>query len=237
VAPRRHYGPRDLATPARHHTGGGAPLPTPKEIARFGRRQIVAAATGTVEQLKGIGEAAVGAVRAIDSPGDLLKLGAGLYCAVDPRVAGTCETVAASTNDPVFHDARAAGNGGVLLGASVVLFRGRGQFLNKLGSRRAPGRSLQGKPDELLRPGGMPIGRPGKSPGIREVTSQKEIDDQFDALRMHGTPTQNLDYGGIGYDLRGGGFVGRRESKRFGPTLDVDIPNVTDVRKIHISSR
>jgi len=71
------------------------------------------------------------------------------------------------------------------------------------------------------------------SPGIREVSSQKELDELFEQIRAHGTPTQSR-YPGTGYDLPGGGFVGRRESKRFGPTLDINIPAVRDVRKIHV---
>jgi hypothetical protein len=71
------------------------------------------------------------------------------------------------------------------------------------------------------------------TPGIREVSSQKELDDLFEELRVHGTPTGSR-YPGSGYDLTGGGFIGRRQSKKFGPTLDINIPGVEDVTKIHV---
>ena len=91
-------------------------------------------------------------------------------------------------------------------------------------------------PDELVRPRGTPIGRPGTTPGIREVPSAKDLDELFEQLRKHGTPTKSR-YPGSGYDLPGGGFVGRRESKRFGPTLDINIPGVPDVKKVHVSGK
>jgi hypothetical protein len=89
------------------------------------------------------------------------------------------------------------------------------------------------KPDEILRPGGAPIGRPGTSPGIREVSTREELDDLFEQLRIHGSPTSSK-YPGTGIDLEGGGFLGLRQSGRHGPTLDVNIPGVRDVRKIHV---
>ncbi len=52
-------------------------------------------------------------------------------------------------------------------------------------------------------------------------------------VRAHETPTSR-NYPGTGYELPGGGFVGRRQSERFGPTLDVNIPGVHDVRKVHV---
>lgn len=114
---------------------------------------------------------------------------------------------------------------------AVVVPRPLGVQLGiQLRSPRAPGSQ---KPDELVRPRGKPIGTPGTSPGIRRVSSQKELDELFEQLRAHGTPTSR-NYPGTGYDLPGGGFVGRRQSHRFGPTLDVDVPGVHDVRKVHV---
>jgi hypothetical protein len=88
-------------------------------------------------------------------------------------------------------------------------------------------------PAEIIRPGGNPIGRPGKTPGIRELPTQKALDDLFDELRVHGAPTRSR-YPGVGYDLPDGGFVGRRESKQYGPTLDIKVQGIEDVSKIHV---
>jgi hypothetical protein len=87
--------------------------------------------------------------------------------------------------------------------------------------------------DEVLRPGGNAIGRAGASPGIRELDTADELDEVFEVFRVHGSPTTSR-YPGTGFDLPGGGFVGRRESKRFGPTLDINIPGIDDIRKIHV---
>lgn len=89
------------------------------------------------------------------------------------------------------------------------------------------------KPDEILRPGGELIGTTGRSPGIREVDSPAEIDDLFERIRIHGTPTKSR-CGGEGYDLPGGGFVGRRNSKKYGPILDINLPGVDDIFKVHV---
>lgn len=89
------------------------------------------------------------------------------------------------------------------------------------------------KPDEILRPGGSPIGNAGTSPGIREVSTRKQLDDLFEELSIHGSPTSSR-YPGTGVDLPGGGFVGLRQSQRHGPTLDINIPGLRDVRKIHV---
>lgn len=93
----------------------------------------------------------------------------------------------------------------------------------------APGSS----PDEVLRPGGSPIGRSGTSSGIRRVDSEDQLDEVFDKLASQGAPTQR-NYPGSGYDLPGGGFVGKRQSADHGPTLDIDVPGFGDVRKIHV---
>jgi hypothetical protein len=89
------------------------------------------------------------------------------------------------------------------------------------------------QPPTRLRPGGNAIGRAGASPGIRELDTADELDEVFEVLRVHGSPTTSR-YPGAGFDLPGGGFVGRRESKRFGPTLDINIPGIDDIRKIHV---
>jgi hypothetical protein len=89
------------------------------------------------------------------------------------------------------------------------------------------------EPDEILRPDGKPIGRSGESPGIREVSTREELKDLFEQLRIHGTPTSSR-YPGTGFDLPGGGFIGLRESRQHGPTLDINIPGLRDVRKIHV---
>jgi hypothetical protein len=88
-------------------------------------------------------------------------------------------------------------------------------------------------PEEIIRPGGSLIGRAGRSPGIREVDTPGEVDDLFEQIRIHGTPTKSA-YAGEGYDLPGGGFVGRRISEKYGPTLDLNLPGVEDIFKVHV---
>ena len=89
------------------------------------------------------------------------------------------------------------------------------------------------KPEEIIRPGGQLIGQPGRRAGIREVDDAGVVDDLFEQIRIHGTPAKSR-YPGEGYDLPGGGFVGRRVSTKHGPTLDVNLPGGDDIFKVHV---
>jgi hypothetical protein len=84
----------------------------------------------------------------------------------------------------------------------------------------------------LLRPGGELLGSPGIRPGIRTLSSRQALDDLFEQLSARGVPT-NSKYPGTGFDLPDGGFVGLRESARYGPTIDINIPGF-EVFKYHL---
>jgi hypothetical protein len=90
-------------------------------------------------------------------------------------------------------------------------------------------------PEDLLMPNGVPIGTP--SPGgditIRNVSggpqAARDIYDQLSqgGTRYHGT------YPGTAVELPNGGFIGIRDADTNNPTIDVNIPDVTRVSKIH----
>jgi hypothetical protein len=86
-------------------------------------------------------------------------------------------------------------------------------------------------------PGGQPIGTP--SPGgdetIRDVPGgQVAAQVVFDALSRGGTPYVGS-YPGIAVIRSDGGFVGIRGAHTGNPTLDVNIPGLPDVSKLHFS--
>ena len=91
---------------------------------------------------------------------------------------------------------------------------------------------ISDSPQDILMPGGQLVGKPS-DPGVQEVQSEAEIQEIFDALTADATPSTKPNYEGKGYDLPGGGFVGLRDSKKYGPTIDINIPGIP-IDKIHL---
>ena len=91
-------------------------------------------------------------------------------------------------------------------------------------------------PGDVLAPNGQPVGQKEGSagPGVRTVTPG-QLDGIVDGLKGLGaTPGSRGNYPGDWYDLPNnqGGF-GVRDSRGSGRTVDVNIPGVPDVTKIH----
>ena len=91
-------------------------------------------------------------------------------------------------------------------------------------------------PAEVLSPGGQPVGNVegGATPDVRTV-KPGEMDAVIDGLKGLGArPGAKPNYPGDWFDLPNnqGGF-GIRDSKSSGRTVDVKIPDVPDVTKIH----
>jgi RHS repeat-associated protein len=88
----------------------------------------------------------------------------------------------------------------------------------------------QGTPEDILMPGGSPIGEAGSTPEIREVPGGvKEAEDMFDELSKGGTVVPG-NYPGTRVALPGGGTVGIRTKMTNSPgtaaNIDVNIPGV-----------
>ena len=82
---------------------------------------------------------------------------------------------------------------------------------------------------DILYPNGQPIGtQQGRDPRIRTVQNQEELQQVFDALTVDATPLRNG-----GYRLPDGGFVRLRDSREYGPTIDINIPGI-EIDKIHL---
>jgi len=79
----------------------------------------------------------------------------------------------------------------------------------------------------ILMPGGLPLGQPGSSPDIREVSGGlKEAQDMFDDLTKGATPVIGSTHPNL-VRLPGGGTVGLRVFSKAGPpTVDVNIPGI-----------
>jgi hypothetical protein len=96
-------------------------------------------------------------------------------------------------------------------------------------------------PEDILKPGGVPIGSSGSSANIREVKG--DVDDALDLLARLAqagggfrdiTPSG---YPGIMIELNSGGIAAVRDEMLRSPgtnaTLDVNnIPNVSEIKKI-----
>jgi hypothetical protein len=89
--------------------------------------------------------------------------------------------------------------------------------------------------EDVLLPGGEPVGTPsqGGDESIRNVpggsVAAREI---FDQLARGGTPYP-ADYPGTAVELPNGGFVGIRNADTDHPTIDVNIPGIRRVSKLH----
>jgi hypothetical protein len=91
------------------------------------------------------------------------------------------------------------------------------------------------RPEDVLIPNGMPIGipSPGGDPSIRNVpggpTAARRI---YEQLAQGGRPYHG-DYPGTAVELPTGGFVGIRGADSDHPTIDVNIPGIPQVSKLH----
>ncbi|MBS0208237.1 MAG: hypothetical protein JSS27_04710 [Planctomycetes bacterium] len=85
---------------------------------------------------------------------------------------------------------------------------------------------------DILMPGGKPVGAPGSSSDIREVQGGlREAQNFFDELKKGGSPKLGTTHPNA-FDLSGGGAVGFRPASKSGPpTIDVNIPGIP-IRKI-----
>lgn len=96
--------------------------------------------------------------------------------------------------------------------------------------------NLPRSPGDVLAPNGQPIGHVegGATPDIRTV-SPGQLDGIINGLKGLGAKQgSKANYPGDWYDLPDGqGGFGVRDSKSAGRTLDVNIPGVPDVTKLH----
>ena len=84
----------------------------------------------------------------------------------------------------------------------------------------------------ILKPGGKLIGEAGSKDTIRVVPlSQREA--LTTELSKVGNVISKPTYDGTFREISGLGNIGFRESKEFGPTIDIDIEGLRDIRKIH----
>jgi hypothetical protein len=106
---------------------------------------------------------------------------------------------------------------------------------NVSGPPEAPRTSAAPTPYDILMPGGQPIGTQGSSPDIRELPGGPAASqDLFARLSRGGKPASRQKYDGPQYDLPGGGWVGRRTSRKSGDNpIDVNIPKVP-FKRIHV---
>jgi RHS repeat-associated protein len=93
--------------------------------------------------------------------------------------------------------------------------------------------------EDLLTPGGAPLGTAGSNPTIREVTGDlSDAQSLFDQLAEGGTPVQNSNYPGTLVNLPNGGTVGLRTVMTNSPdsaaTIDVNISNIP-ITKIKVN--
>jgi hypothetical protein len=91
------------------------------------------------------------------------------------------------------------------------------------------------RPQDILTPGGSLIGTP--SPGgdetIRNVPGgQQSAREMFDRLSSGGVSYRGA-YPGTAVEFPDGGFVGIRDADTEHPTIDVNLPGVPDVTKLH----
>ena len=91
-------------------------------------------------------------------------------------------------------------------------------------------------PSDILAPNGVPVGENvgGAKPGVQTVPTDK-LTEIIDKLKGSGATLEpERNYPGDWYSLPNGqGGFGVRDSKANGRTLDVNIPSVPDVTKVH----
>lgn len=88
--------------------------------------------------------------------------------------------------------------------------------------------------EELLADQGATIGTPGNAPDVRVVEDVDELDALWDTITAEGTPTYNPRYAGDKEVLLPNGTrIGSRQSIRYGPTIDVNVPGDKPFR-VHV---
>jgi RHS repeat-associated protein len=109
----------------------------------------------------------------------------GLICFGDPdSLAAKAGRIAASVNP------KGIGKRIIKEGGERVV-KGKADDAGGRATNSRPRGSNPRTPEEIVQPGGRPIGQRGTTAGIREVASERELDDLFEHLRRHGTPTQS----------------------------------------------
>ncbi|HET9909551.1 MAG TPA: DNRLRE domain-containing protein [Anaerolineales bacterium] len=88
-------------------------------------------------------------------------------------------------------------------------------------------------PEDILMPDGNPIGTSEDDERIRTIQTEEEMEEIFDRLTVNGTSVTKPTYEGDGYNLPDGGFVGWRDSRDHGPTIDINIPGIP-IDKLHL---
>jgi RHS repeat-associated protein len=93
---------------------------------------------------------------------------------------------------------------------------------------------LSENPKDILMPGGNPVGtQQGRNERIRTVGDEEELQQIFDALTTDGMSITSNTYEGTLYRLPDGGTVGKRDSVKHGPTIDINIPGIP-IDKLHL---
>ena len=123
-----------------------------------------------------------------------------------------------------------APGGGKTAGTTLNLARRLGQIEEENVARLLNLQHLE----SILKPGGKLIGEAGSRPGIRELAGdRKAAEDLILDLGKHGEIRNHpKDPGGVQFLLPGGGRLGLRESKS-GPAIDLKVPGLDDIDKIH----
>jgi hypothetical protein len=91
------------------------------------------------------------------------------------------------------------------------------------------------RPEDILMPGGSAIGAPsaGGDETIRDVPGgQQAARAIFDQLSSGGTTFRGR-YPGAAVEFPDGGFVGIRGADTDYPTIDVNLPRIPDISKLH----
>ena len=90
-------------------------------------------------------------------------------------------------------------------------------------------------PEDVLMAGGSPIGTPSPSgdQSVRNVQGGPQAARNiYDRLSLGGTPYQGS-YPGTAVEFPNGGFVGIRGADTEHPTIDVNLPGIAEVSKLH----
>ena len=90
-------------------------------------------------------------------------------------------------------------------------------------------------PSDILLPGDEPIGTPseGGDEKIRNVAGGQERAREIYEQLAAGGVTHQGNYPGRAVELPNGGFIGIRGEDTETPTIDVNLPTVPQVRKLH----
>jgi hypothetical protein len=87
---------------------------------------------------------------------------------------------------------------------------------------------------DLFAPGGKLIGEAGRTKGVQVIEGGRPaIESLFLEGAQQGRLIDHPTYKGLYIDLGNDAFIGFRESKQFGPTIDLKVPGL-DLDKIHI---